>query len=311
MNLKNLELFVRTAATGAIGRAGQDLGLSAANASQRLQTLEESLAVKLLNRTTRAVSLTPDGEVFLDHAKRILDAVVEAESAMSGTQTRLHGTLRVTASASFARTHITPFIPEFVSMHPDLNIELHLSDSVVDIVEQGFDVAFRIGELAPSTLLARKLDNNPELLVAAPKYIETHGMPETPQQLKDHVCIALGRSPTWKLMDAEDQIHTISTTSPLTVNLGDAVGEWVLAGLGIGHASLWHVGQDLEDGRLVQVLPDYHVVPEKKLWAVRPPGRIMPRRVQVFLDFMQGKICETNTQRFGSIAQKLFPQIQG
>lgn len=311
LDLKSLELFVRTAALKGIGRAGEELGLSATNASLRIQSLEEELDSKLLNRTTRSVSLTADGEIFLEHAKRVLDDVEEAKTALSRMDVTLSGTLRVTAPASFARSHIVPFLPEFVAQYPNIVIDLHLSDRVIDIVEQGFDLAFRIGELAPSTLLARKIDDNPERLVASPDYIQTHGMPQTPADLKHHKCIPFGRQSTWKLKGPTDKIHSVRVSGPIMVDLGDAISDLVLAGMGIGQASLWRAGEDLRSGKLVPILADHCLVPDSKIWAVRPPGRILPKRVQAFLEFMQVQIRLTNSKCYGDLLGTLFPHTAG
>jgi len=304
LDLKNLKLFLRVATLGAIGRAGEEFNLSATNASQRIQTLESEVGVKLLHRTTRSVTLTPDGEVFVEHAKRILDDVEEARNVFSGNANAVQGTLRVTVSATFARSHVVPFVPEFLALYPDVKLELNLSDSMVDIVEQGFDVAFRMGELAPSSLLARKVDDNPTLLVASPAYLKKAGPLNTPEDLSHHACIPLGRTRTWQLKsinDNDNTLHEIPVSGRIAVNLGDAISDWVQADMGIGQASLWHAGPDIRAGRIVPVLPDYQVWPKTKIWAVRPPGRLTPARVKAFLDFMQKRIRETNQSRYGNM----------
>lgn len=307
-DLKNLELFVRAAALKGIGRAGEELGFSATNASLRIQALEDELGSKLLNRTTRSIALTVDGEIFLEHAIRVLEDVEEAKYALSNNDAALNGTLRLTAPASFARSHLIPFVPEFNAIYPDLVIDMHLSDSVVDIVEQGFDLAFRIGELAPSTLLARKIDDNHERLVAAPAYINARGMPQSPADLKHHFCIPLGRRNSWKFRGADNKIQSIQVAGPVHVNFGDAISDLVLAGMGIGWSSLWRSGDDLRAGKLVPVLAEYDLVPDSKIWAVRPPGRIMPKRVHIFLEFMQDRIRQANQECYGDMLKTLFPR---
>lgn len=296
-DLKSLGLFVRVAMLGAIGRAGAEFNLSPTNATQRIKMLEAELGVKLFNRTTRAVSLTSDGEILLEHAKRILDDVEAARNVLSYTTTSISGALRVTASASFGRSHIVPFVPEFLRRYPGVALDLHLTDTVVDIVEMGYDLAFRIGSLAPSSLLARKIDDNPQVLVAAPDYLARAGHPETPQDLAKHACLSLGDNRVWKLSEKDGTLHDIKVSGPVSVNLGDAIGEWTLAGMGIGLAALWHAGPDIRAGRLVVVLPEYRVLPDTKIWVVRPPGRLMPARVKAFLDFMETYIVETNIER--------------
>lgn len=299
LDLRNLALFVRIAALGAIGRAGAEFGLSATNASHRIQALEADLGVELLHRTTRAVSLTPDGEVFVEHAKRVLDEAEDARASVQIDARSIKGVVRITASASFARTHIVPFVPEFLKAHPEIHMDLNLSDNIVDIVEQGYDVAFRIGDLDPSSLLARKMDNNPMCLVASPEYLERSGTPTSAKDLEKHVCLPFGRSNKWELRGPDGKVRKVAISGPLTVNHGDAIAACVLDGLGIGHGALWHAGPDLRAGRLVQVLPDHRFLTETKIWAVRPPGRVIPKRVQVFLDFIQEKIRATNQDRYG------------
>lgn len=301
-DLKNLDLFVRVAALGAIGRAGAEFNLSPTNATQRIQALETDLGVKLLNRTTRSISLTPDGEVFVDHAKRVLDAAEEARQVLTRSTKSASGLLRVTASATFGRAHIVPFLAEFLAQHPDVTLDLNLTDAIVDIVEQGYELAFRIGDLAPSSLLAQKIDANPEWLVASPAYLERAGRPQKPADLAGHACLPLGTMRNWQLCGPDGKLHDIAASGPVNVNHGEAMSVLVRAGVGIGMAALWHVGPDIRAGRLVHVLPDYRVARETNIWAVRPPGRVIPARVKAFLDFMQRRIIETNRERYGGLA---------
>lgn len=300
-DFKTLELFVRVATLGAIGRAGTEIDLSPTTASQRIKALEEELGVKLLNRTTRAVSLTPDGEVLLENARRILDELEDVRTILTQSKDAVSGTLRVTASASFGRVHIVPFVPEFLKLYPNVSLDLDMSDTVVDIVEQGFDLAFRIGLLAPSSLLAQKIDTNPEWLVASPEYLRTTKALQTPEDLAHHACLTMGKLYQWQLKGSGGDVHDVTVNGPVTVNFGDAIGEWVNAGLGIGRAALWHAGPDLAAGRLVRVLPDYDVMHQSNIWAVRPPGRMMPARVRAFNSFMQDKIVATNQARYGGL----------
>lgn len=301
LDLKNLELFLRVAKLGAIGKAGAEFNLSPTNATQRIKALEADLGVKLLNRTTRAVSLTPDGELFLAHARRILEDVEETRLAMSHATGKIAGLVRATASSTFADTHVIPFVPEFLDRYPDVTLDLNFTDTVVDIVGQGYDLAFRIGALAPSSLLAQKIDGNPEVLVASPAYLDRAGHPETPQDLTHHACLPLGEAHAWTLASEDGTLHEVPVSGPVKVNLGAAAGDWIRAGLGIGQVALWRVGPDVRQGNIVPVLPGYRVAPETNIWSVRPPGRVMPARVGAFLDFMQQRIVETNRERYGDL----------
>jgi len=301
LDVKSLALFMRVAALGAIGRAGIEFGLSPTNASQRIQILEAELGVKLFHRTTRAVSLTHDGQVFIEHAKRILDDLEETRNVFKGDAEQVQGTLKVAVSASFGRHYMVPFVPELFRLYPNLKLEIDFSDKRVDIVEQGFDVAFRMGELESSSLLARRIDDCPMVLVASPDYIAWAGLPETIEALADHACIPFERLNVWQFKDAQDNLHEVMVSGPVTINWGDAISELVEAGVGVGLAALWHVGPALRAGRVVQILPDYSVWPARKIWAVRPPGRLTPARVKVFLDFMEQRIKQTNRVRYGDL----------
>lgn len=286
-DLKTLELFVRVAALGALGKAGEDMRISPTATTQRIQALEAELGVRLLHRTTRAVSLTPEGETFLLHARQILDSAEEARAAMSSSRSRVFGDLRVTASAAFGRSQIVPHIGEFLRLYPEVSLRLDLSDSMVDIIEHGYDLAIRIGALASSSLVARKLAQNPRLLVAAPAYLERAGQPASPADLRSHSCIVLGETRNWLLRDAMGTEVETRVSGRFTTNFGEAVTEALLQGLGIGLKSLWDVADHLQAGRLVRVLPDYSVGPDWYVWAVRPPNRVLQSRVQAFIEFFE------------------------
>ncbi|MGJ8629338.1 MAG: LysR substrate-binding domain-containing protein [Sulfitobacter sp.] len=291
-DLKSLELFVRVAAVGALGRAGEEFQLSPTATTQRIQVLETSLGTKLLNRTTRAISLTPDGELFLEHAKLILNCVEDANTALSTKRKHISGELRVTASASFGRSQIVPYVGEFLEKYPDIRLKLNLSDTVVDIVEHGYDLAIRVGSLTSSSLLARKLAPNPRVLVASPFYLEARGTPVLPADLKKHNCIVLGETRTWSLEDKQGNPSEVRVSGSFTTNAGEAVTDATLQGLGIGLKSVWDVNQHLANGQLISVLPDYSVLPDWQIWAVRPPNRIVPVRVQAFSNFLEEKFKE-------------------
>lgn len=287
-----LELFTRVASLGAFGKAGREFGLSPTAATQRIKGLEAELGVKLFNRTTRAVALTADGELFLGHAKRIIESIEDARSDLSGGVKNIKGELRVAGSASFGRRYIAPYVAEFLRAYPNVQVRLELSDGIVDIVEQGFDLALRIGTLASSSLVARKLADNPRLLVASPAYIERVGRPSQLEDLASHNCIVLGENRNWKLRDTTGDIHELRVSGNFTTNYGEVTTEAALADVGIALKSLWDIRHLLADGSLVPVLENYTVEPVWGLWAVRPPGDMVPARVRAFIDFMELKFSE-------------------
>ncbi|MEM6492416.1 MAG: LysR substrate-binding domain-containing protein, partial [Pseudomonadota bacterium] len=180
---KSLALFLHAAAEGGLARAGREIGLSPTATTQRLQALEAELGVKLLNRTTRAVSLTPEGALFIDHARRILGAYEEARTAMSGETGAVRGELRVTVSASFGRRYVAPQIAAFLAEHPDVSVKLQMTDAMVDIVEAGFDLAIRVGALPDSSLVAQRLAPSPRVVIASPAFVNRVGAPRTPADL--------------------------------------------------------------------------------------------------------------------------------
>ncbi len=294
LDIKSVELFLRAASLGAFGRAGEEFQLSPTATTQRIQALETELGTTLFNRTTRSISLTRDGEVFLEHARRILDSVEAAHASIDTAKGRVFGELRVTTSASFGRSQIVPHVSEFLQTYPDVKLKLNLSDSIVDIVEQGYDLAIRVGVLNSSTLLARKLAHNPRSLVASPLYLEKHGTPKRPADLKHHNCIALGETRNWSLRDPQGTLHEVQVAGQFPTNFGEAISDVVVAGLGIGLKSVWDVSDYLTTGQLITVLPEYSIEPEWQVWAVRPPNTVSPTRVQVFTSFLEEKFRQAH-----------------
>ena len=292
-DLKSLELFTRIATIGAFAKAGEKHQLSPTATTQRVQNLEKQLGIKLFHRTTRALSLTPDGENFLTHARRILETVEDAKNDLARTEHTIAGVIRLSASLSFSINNILPHLPEFLKKYPNIDIKLDLSDTVVDIVEQGYDLAIRVGTLASSTMIAKKLVNNPRLLVASPDYLARQGTPTTPAELKNHDCVLLGDTRIWSLTDADGQKHDVPVSGRLSTSYGGAVTIALRQGLGIGLKSYWDVADDLSQKRLVRVLPDFTVTPHWQIWAVRPPGHRSPRRVQVFVEFLEQKLRQS------------------
>lgn len=290
LDLKSVELFIRVASVGAIGKAGAEFGLSPAAATQRIQVLEKAVGAQLLHRNTRAVSLSADGELFLAHAKRI---IVDVEDALADVQCdpqTIQGELRIAGSASFGRRHIAPYIAEFLDVYPKVSIQLHLNDSVVDIIEEGFDLAIRLGELAPSTLKARKLAASPRVLVAAPAYIERHNSPEQPADLKAHNCLARGDMRSWALTAPDGSVCDVKVSGNFATNYAEAMTAAALSGLGIARKCRWEIAEHLAAGTLVTLLDGYTVSPEWNVFAVRSPSRLPPARVRAFTDFLEAKL---------------------
>ncbi|UTW08075.1 LysR family transcriptional regulator [Pseudomonas benzenivorans] len=284
MNIEHLKLFVRLAVTHNISQAGQELGLSPAVASAHISKLEEGLGVRLVHRTTRKVSLTQEGEAFLPHAEEVLASVEVARTSVGAGSTAPRGTLRVTAPASFGRMHLLPALKTFLARYPHLSLDLRLSDSIVDLVEGGFDIAIRNAELKDSSLVARKLAPDRRIICASPDYLKQCGEPAAPQDLLNHQCINLLGLETW-VFDSPAGHVSVRPTGQLRTDNGEAMRDACVDGLGIAISSTWSVYQHLARGELIQVLKDSPLVAETAIWAIYSSSRLMAPKVRAFIDF--------------------------
>lgn len=292
MNIEHLKLFVRVASTQTISQAGQALNLSPAVASAHLGKLEEDLGVRLFHRTTRKVSLTQEGEAFLPYAEEVLTSVEMARAAMGSGNTDPKGTLRVTAPASFGRMHLVPALKDFLARYPQISLDLRLSDSIVDLVEGGFDIAIRNAELKDSSLIARRLAPDRRIICAAPAYLREHGEPRSPGDLSQHACINLIGMESWTFATPAGPI-SIRTTGPLRTDNGEAMRDACTSGLGIAISSTWSVYQHLTRGDLIQVLPDTPLTAHTAIWAMYPSSRLLAPKVRAFIDFFAERFGDT------------------
>lgn len=283
MNIEHLKLFVRVAALQNISLAGKELGLSAAVSSAHVNKLEDSLGVRLLHRTTRQVSLTEEGRTFLPYAEDVLAGIETAKASVGAGKITPQGRLRVTAPASFGRMHLVPALKPFLENNPDLSIDLRLSDSIVDMVEGGFDVAIRDAELNDSTLIARKLARDKRILVASPDYLEQYGQPQLPEDLQQFECVTLTGLEHWQFKRDSGNVN-IKVKNRLGTDNGEAVRDAAVAGLGITISSLWCCYQQLQSGELVEVLNDHPLASNTSIWAVYPSTRLLAPKVRAFID---------------------------
>ncbi|MEO0392460.1 MAG: LysR family transcriptional regulator [Pseudomonadota bacterium] len=282
MDIASLRLFQRIAQRDAIGQAARDLGLSPATASARLSALEASLGVRLFNRTTRAVSLTSDGAAFLPYAQNALELLDDGVSTVAGAERDPSGRLRMTMSGSFGRMHVLPLLGSFAARYPDISLDLQLSDDMQDLIAGAYDLAIRNAALVDSTLVARKLADDERILVASPSYLAAAGTPQTPSDLIRHRCIINDDKQRWSFTDGT----TIKVADHFRINDGEGARLAAEADLGITIKSRWNAYQSLRQGRLVQVLADFPLASDTALWAVMPPGRLMPPKVRVMVDYL-------------------------
>ena len=293
MDTDTLRLFVAAAERLNITAAGRDLGLAPAMASNRLAKLERHLGAELLHRTTRKISISQEGAAFLPYAREILAQVDAGRAALGEGTLRPSGTLRFAAPSSFAQLHIIPLLPEFQSLFPDITLDLRLSDTRQDIIEGSYDLALRSAPLEDSSLLGRKLADDTRVLCASPSYIEAYGQPLTLEDLTTH------RFLSWSTLAARKIIHVDGNTASLDpakmicrTILDDGTSQRLatLAGMGISINSLWSVAQDIDDGRLVRVLPDWRLHDQSVLWLIYPKSNVLTPKVRCFMDFLIGRL---------------------
>ncbi|CAN7319947.1 LysR family transcriptional regulator [Trinickia sp. LjRoot230] len=286
---KQIETFVAVAAKGSLSAAAQAEGIAPAMIGRRLDALEERLGVKLFVRTTRKLTLTFEGSAFLEDCQRILRELHDAEASVSAGGVKASGHLRVSAPAGFGRKHVAPLLPLFASAHPDVTVTLDLSDRLVDLVNEGFDCAIRLGELPDSSLVSLKLGENRRVCVAAPSYLERNGVPATLDELARHNCLALAANANqqraWSFM-REGEAVSIKVSGTMECSDGAVLHEWCLAGYGLAWRSWWEVGADIAAGRLLSVL-DRFEAPPVGIHAVFAQRRHLPLRVRLFLDFLK------------------------
>ena len=287
MNLDDLKLFVRIASTHNISRAGEQLGLSPAVASAHMSRLEQDLGIRLLHRTTRQVSLSEEGKIFLPHAEEILASIESAKAAVGVGQSTPAGMLRITAPASFGRQHLVPALAEFMSRHPKIEVDLNLSDTIVDLVEGGFDLAIRDAELKDSGMIARKLAVDKRIVCASPVYLQRHGEPRSPEEIRHHPTVCLRSLESWSFRQAESVV-TVRTRPRMRTDNGEAMRDACCAGLGLTINSTWNTHKQLVSGDLVQILKAFPLATEAAIWAVYPSSRLVPFKVRALIDFLVG-----------------------
>ncbi|CAO3359937.1 LysR family transcriptional regulator [Azospirillum melinis] len=289
-DLDELRTFVRIVAAGSLSAAGREMNLALSVVSKRLASLERRTDTRLVARSTRRLALTEEGQQLYRHAQRILAEVVEAEEALSHGRVEPQGILRVGAPAALGRMHVGPVCRELVEAYPRISVDLRLTDRMVDLIDEGLDVAVRIGAPRDSALVMRRLADNRRILVGAPAYLERRGWPASPQDLESHDCIQYrGTGGRWRLLGPGGAVVELDTASRLRCDNGDVAQDWALAGCGLMWKSQIDVQDDLAAGRLVRVLPDWHG-DSAPVCALFPSQRQLPTRVRLFLDAMARRL---------------------
>jgi len=287
--LKQLESFVAVAVKGSLTAAANAEGVAPAVIGRRIDALEARLGVKLMVRTTRRITLTHEGSAFLEDCQRLLADWASAEASVSAGGVKASGYLRITSPAGFGRRHVAPLVPRFLALHPEVNVSLNLSDRVVDIVNESFDCAVRVGDLPDSSLVSVRLADNRRLCVATPAYLKRAGTPQHPSELARHECLTLSSDASqtrgWAF-DIDGQVTHLRPSGRLDCTDGQVLHDWCLAGLGIAWRSTWEVEHEVESGQLVSVLDEF-AAPPNGIYAVFPHAKHLALRVRLWIDFLK------------------------
>ena len=287
-NLQHLQAFLRTVEMGSFSAVARDQGTSQSAVSKQIASLEASLGMQLFRRTTRKLNPTAEAAQLYPHVRQLLDAVDVVKSEVHGVPaTGVGGTLRLTMPGAFGRKMVMPLLPRLRQLHPRLSLEMVFADSMLDLVEEGMELAIRIGELPSSTLIIRTLGLSQQKLVASPEYVRLNGEPESPLDLPEHDCIAYAGGQRWSRweFDSEQGRQAVDVNGPLRVNDLDAIYEATLAHMGVALVPAWRASEDLRSGRLRELMPEYYAVPQP-VNVVYPQTRFLSQRARVFIDFV-------------------------
>ncbi|QDZ28067.1 LysR family transcriptional regulator [Noviherbaspirillum sp. UKPF54] len=282
-----MKVFIKVAETGSLSGAARALDISNPSVTRHVCDLESYLSARLFNRSTRRLSLTETGAAYLERCRQVLAAVEDAASAASSSVADPGGTLRISAPVSFAVNRLGRVLPRYAQRYPRVQLDVALSDRVVDLVEEGYDLAIRIGNIQDSSLVARKIAPMRLAVCASPAYLARHGSPQTPRDLERHACLNYSY---WALRDEwqftrDGVTESVRIAGTMRVNNGDLLREAALAGMGIVMQPTFIVGDDIRNGALVPVLADYRL-PESAIHAVYPSRQHLSAKVRTFIDFL-------------------------
>ncbi len=287
--LKQIESFAAVATKGSLTAAALAEGVAPAVIGRRIDALEERLGVKLLVRTTRRITLTHEGSAFLEDCQRLLADLANAEASVSAGGVKASGHLRITAPAGFGRRHVAPLVPAFLTRHQDVSLSLNLSDRVVDIVNEGFDCAVRVGDLPDSLLVSVRLADNRRLCVASPTYLARAGTPAHPSELARHQCLTLSSDASqtrgWAFV-VDGAVTHLRPSGRVDCSDGQVLHDWCVQGLGIAWRSTWEVADEIRAGVLVPLLEAF-AAPPNGIFAVFPQRKHLPLRVRLWIDHLR------------------------
>lgn len=291
--LDGMVIFSEVVVSGSFTQAANNSGHSTSYISKEVNKLEERLGVRLLHRTTRTLSLTPEGEVYFQQCQQIIDDAKQAENAVSGKQGEPKGTLKISCPVSFALSNLKPILAKFTAKYPKINLELDLNDRKVDMVSEGFDVLIRASvQMEDSNLISRRIMRSYGVTIASPGYLKEHGVPSHPSELMHHKTITyshLKQPHVWEFTDPDNQQHHVSLTCNVTTNSPEMELALCLAGQGITRLPYFNLTNEIETGELVELFPDFKKK-EIDIYMIYPSRKHMSAKVRSFIDFVMDEL---------------------
>ncbi|WOT05079.1 LysR substrate-binding domain-containing protein [Shewanella youngdeokensis] len=286
-NWEGVSEFVAVAEAESFTQAGIRLGISTAQVSRQISALEARLAAKLFHRTTRKVSVTEAGQIYYLHCRQVLDGLDEAERAITNLQTTPRGLLKITAPVTYGEGIIAPLINQFLALHPALEIQFNLTNLKIDLIDQGYDLAIRLGQLEDSSMMAKRLGSRTQYVCASPSYLATYGLPYTFSELDQHNCL-VGTRDYWRFQE-NGKARNIRVKGNLSCNSGYALVDAAIKGLGIIQLPDYYVSELIEVGKLIPLLENQRQADEG-IWALYPHNRHLSPKVQMLLDFLSEQL---------------------
>jgi DNA-binding transcriptional LysR family regulator len=285
MDIQDMRIFARVAAVQNLSAVGTELGLTPGTISKRIQALEDELCARLFDRTTRSIRITEEGAKFLTHVERILAEIEAARAAVGVNVEQPKGRLKISAPASFSRCFVGPAICAFMETYPEIEVQVDLTDRIVNLQEEGYDVVVRIGALLDSNLIAKRLASDRQIIVGSPRYLERAGRPRRPEELSQHSCLVLGDCSQWTFLNGGREIP-VRVGGRIKSNNGDILRHAAIEGHGLTRISEIRANRFITSGTLCRVLPDYEVAAKSAIWALYPKSKHVLPKLRVFLDFL-------------------------
>jgi len=288
MQWEGISEFVFVAENESFTQASKKMAISTAQVSRQISALEKRLNIKLFYRTTRKVSLTEEGSVFYQHCRSVLDGLEEAERAITNLQSKPQGKIKLSAPVTYGEQQILPLVNDFIKQYSDVEVTAYLSNQQIDLVEEGYDLAVRLGKLSDSSMMAKKLGKRTSYVCASPAYLNQHGIPHSLSELSKHSCL-LGTLDYWRFLEA-DKEKSIRVTGKLRYNSGFGLVDAALKGLGIVQLPDYYVDQHLQSGELITVLDNYQI-PDEGIWAVYPHNRHLSPKIRLLVDYLAEQLA--------------------